>query len=109
MNRVYIEKEILTTLSKRSLKKLLLHACTKTSFSFNKKLYEQIDGVSVGSPLGPLMANVTITKLKRMVVMDLFNKGYLKFYIRFIEDTLVLMKKSDVPIVLQALMAFMKI
>ena len=72
-------------------------------------MYEQIDGVSVGSPLGRLMANVTITKLKRMVVMDLFNKGYLKFYIRFIEDTLVLMKKSDVPIVLQALMAFMKI
>ena len=44
-NRVYSEKKISTTLSKRSLKKLLLDACTKTAFSFNKKLYEQIDGV----------------------------------------------------------------
>ena len=38
LNRVYSEKKISTALSKRSLKKLLLDACTKTVFSFNKKL-----------------------------------------------------------------------
>ena len=81
LNRVYSEKEISTTLSKRSLKKLLLDACTKTAFSFNKKLYEQIDGVSMGSPLGPLMANVIMTEIEHVVVKDLFNKGFLKFYI----------------------------
>ena len=40
--------------------------------------------------------------------MDLFNKGYLKFYIRYVDDMVVLMKKSDVPIVLQALDGFHK-
>ena len=45
-------------LSKRSLKKLFLDATTKTAFSFNKKLYEQSDGVSMGLTLGPLMANL---------------------------------------------------
>ena len=45
-------------LSKRSLKKLLLDACTKTAFSFNKKLYEPSDGVSMGLTSGPLMANL---------------------------------------------------
>ena len=108
MNRVYSENKISTTLSKRSLKKLLLNACTKTAFSFSKKLYEQINRVSVGSPLCPLMANVMMTELESRVVKDLLNKGYLKLYIRYMDDRLVLMKKSDVTIVLQALNGFHK-
>ena len=108
LNRVYTEKKISTTLSKRSIKKLLLDACTKTAFSVNKKLYEQIDGISMGSPLGPLMANVIMTELECVVVKDLFIKGYLKFYIQYMDDMLVLMRKSSVPIVLQALNGFHK-
>ena len=57
---------------------------------------------------GPLMANVLMTELERVVVKDVFNKGYLKFCIRFMDDTLVLMKKSDVPVVLQVLNGFHK-
>ena len=87
---------------------LLLDACTKPAFSFSKKLYEQIDEVSVGYPLDLLMANVTMIELERVVVKDLFNKGYVKFYIQYMDDTIVLMKKSDVPIVLQALNGFHK-
>ena len=66
LNRVYNEKKI--SLSKRLLKKLLLDVCTKTAFSFNKKLHEQIDGASMGSPLGLLMVNVIMTELERVVV-----------------------------------------
>ena len=71
-------------------------------------MYEQIDGVSLGSTLGPLMANVIITEVDRVVVKGLINKGYLKFYNRFMDDTPVLMKKSDVPMVFQALYSFHK-
>ena len=48
LKRVYNEKLINTSLSKHSLKKLILDTCQKTSLSFNSKLYEQIDGVSMG-------------------------------------------------------------
>ena len=108
LNRVYSEKKISTTLSKRLLKKLFLDACTKTAFSFNNKLYELIDGVPMGSPLGPLMANVIMNELERVVVKDLFSKENLKFYIRYMNDTLVSTKKSNIPIVLQALNGFHK-
>ena len=47
----------------------------------------------MGSPLGPLMANVIMTEHERVVGNDLFNKGYLKFYIRYMDNTLALMKK----------------
>ena len=63
LNRVYNEKKISSTLSKRSLKKLLLDVCTNTAFSVNKKLHEQIHGISMGSPLGSLMVNVIMTEL----------------------------------------------
>ena len=49
-----------------------------------------------------------MTELEHIIVKDLLNKGYNKFYIRYMDDTLGLMKKSDVLIVLQALPAFHK-
>ena len=32
------------------MKKLLKDACSKTVFTFDDKIYKQIDGVSMGSP-----------------------------------------------------------
>ena len=49
-----------------------------------------------------------MTELERVVVRDLFNKGYLKFYIQYMDDRLYLTKKSDLPIVLQAFNGFHK-
>ena len=51
-------------LQKDQLTKLLKIATTKQLFQFNCQLYEQMDGVAMGSPLGPLMANVFLVHLK---------------------------------------------
>jgi len=43
----------------------LLNAATKNQlFHYNGNLYEQTDGVAMGSPLGPLLANVLCAPLK---------------------------------------------
>ena len=43
----------------------LLRIATKDQlFQFDGQLYEQVDGVAMGSPLGPLMANVSCAPLK---------------------------------------------
>ena len=44
-------------LQKHQLKDLLEVATTNQLFQFNGELYEQTDGVAMGSPLGPLLAN----------------------------------------------------
>ena len=44
--------------SKCTLKKLILDCCSKITFSFNNQLYEQIDGISMRSSLGPVLANI---------------------------------------------------
>ena len=43
---------------------LLEIATTNQLFQFNGQLYQQTDGVAMGSPLGPLMANVFMCHLE---------------------------------------------
>ena len=92
LERVYTEKLIITKLSKRSLKKLILDSCNKTAFSFKNKIYEQIDGISMGSSLGlgPVLANVILTEFEKLIVSDLVDSGLIKFYRRYVDDTLIL-------------------
>ena len=56
------------------MKKLFLDACTKTVFSFNSKFYRQVVGIPLGSPLGPVLANIITTKLESTIVKELVNK-----------------------------------
>ena len=49
----------------------LLHAATKNQlFQFNGNLYEQTDGVAVGSPFGPLLANVFMCSIEDKLDQD---------------------------------------
>ena len=45
-------------LSKTDLTRLLSYATSQTNFLFNGKMCDQIDGVAVGSPIAPLLANL---------------------------------------------------
>ena len=94
--RVYTEKLINTKLSKRELKKLIKDTCTLTPFSFNDVIYEQIDGVSMGCSLGPLLANIIMTELEKVVVDKLLQDGTIRFYCRYVDDTLMLIKPCDI-------------
>ena len=80
---------------KSTLKKLIKDSCIKIAFSFDGKIYKQIDGVSMGSSLGPVLANVIMTELERLVVDKLIKDGLIKFYIRYVDDTLVLAKTEN--------------
>ena len=46
------------SITKPDLKKLFLFATAETHFLFNGKCYDQIDGVAMRSPLGPVLANL---------------------------------------------------
>ena len=67
----------------------LLRASTKDQlFQFNGQLYEQIDGVAMGSPLGPLLASVFMGSIED----TLEREGKMpSFYKRYVDDTLTIM------------------
>mgnify|MGYP002804035518 FL=1 len=108
LKRVFEDKLINTTLSKRSLKKLLLDCATKTAFSFDNTFYERTDSVSMGSCLAPVLANIILTELEKSIVDDLQKTGIVKFYRRYVDDTLVLIKPKEIPLVLNKFNSFDK-
>ena len=67
----------------------LLNITTKNQlFQFEGSLCEQSDGVAMGSPLGPLMANVFMFSIEH----QLQDQGKLpEFYKRYVDDTLSIM------------------
>ena len=68
LRRIYHDKEININITKRDL--LLL--CTKNvHFTFEGKIYIQIDAVAMGSPLGPVLANILMIELEKIVVPTL--------------------------------------
>ena len=56
-NELFKESETVEDLSKTEFKELLPMATKDSHFIFDGTLYKQIDGVAMGSPLGPTLAN----------------------------------------------------
>ena len=79
-------------LQKGQFTELLKIARTKQLFQFNGQLHEKIDRVAMGSPLGPLMANVFLCHLEDKFTRD----GMMPtLYKRDVDDTLVRMRSTD--------------
>ena len=100
LDRIYNDNIISTSLKRRTLKKLLKDTCSKTAFMLDGIIYEQIDGVSMGASLGPVLANIIMTEMERCVVDRLIESGKIKFYTRYVDDTLLLVKPEDIDDVL---------
>ena len=73
--------------SKPQFKKLLEFAVKSNHFIFNNHLYEQTDGVAMGSPLGPSFANIFMSALEKNFLSNCPSNYKPIFYRRFVDDT----------------------
>lgn len=60
----------------------------------------------MGSSLGPVLANIIMTELEHQVVSKLVPDNTVKSYIMYVDDTLVLVKRSDVDKVMSQINSF---
>ena len=75
------------SIKKESFRKLMKVATSGVQFSFNNEIYTQIDGVAMGSPLGPTLANIFMGYLESKMVDELTSQT---LYIRYMDDCLVI-------------------
>ena len=78
--------------SKKTFIKLLTFA-TSGMFLYNNSLYKQVDGVAMGSPLGPSLANFFLGHLEQH---NIFNKSGInpKLYVRYVDDIFAVFDKN---------------
>ena len=90
LNKIFINGNKFHGLTKSEFKTLLELATNNSFFLFNEKYYKQIDGVAMGSPLGPTLANIFMCHYEKewLEQCSSLHKPY--FYRRYVDDTFVL-------------------
>lgn len=92
LDQIYKQHKLPQIASRAIFKRLLERVTKGTVFSFNGKLYKQVDGCSMGNPLSPTLANIFMCKLEE----DVVTPHNLPFYDRYVDDCFT-KRKTNAP------------
>ena len=81
------------SITKKELNKVFLFATSQTHFIFNGKFYNQPDGVAMGSPLAPVLANIFGFHDSKW--LNEYNLNKLIFYLRYVDEILAAFDKEQ--------------
>ena len=70
---------------------MLLKATTEVEFSFDNEMYKQVDGVAMGSPLGPILADIFVGHCESSIPED----HWPCLYDKFVDDTFALFDNEE--------------
>ena len=81
--------------SRNDFEKLLRMALQNNFFNFDGKTYKQIDGVAMGSPLGPSLANAFLCFHETIWLNDCPEDFKPVYYRRYVDDIFALFRSPD--------------
>jgi predicted GIY-YIG superfamily endonuclease len=77
---------------KEICKRLMQLVLEQRWFTFNDKIYTQREGLFIGNPLSPILAELFMGRLEKEMKKE---KWFPRFYLRFVDDIIVVIKKDD--------------
>ena len=81
LTRVYDRKDLKTPITRCEIKEMLTLCTKNVHFTYNRKIFVQTDGVAMGSPLGPVLADIIMTEIEKTLLPDIYVR-----YIIFLEE-----------------------
>ena len=79
-------------LSRNNFIKLMHYATGSVEFSFDNVMYRQVDGVAMGSPLGPSLANIFVGYQEEWLFSNIV---FPRMYLLYVDDTFVIVRTRD--------------
>ncbi|XP_069983762.1 uncharacterized protein [Penaeus vannamei] len=95
MNSLFENFNYVFGLNQDHFRKLHNIATKDISFFFNGKLYKQIEGVAMGSPLGPTLANIFMCHNEEIWLNNCPSDFKPVHYFRYVDDTLLLFRSLE--------------
>ena len=86
---------LINGLCKEEFHKLLTFTVSNNQFQFNNKLYEQIDGLSMGNPAAPAIANTFMSHLEEQLLQQCPRSYAPIYYRRYLDDTFAVFKEPQ--------------
>ena len=80
--------------TKRDIRKLFRIATSETHFTFNGSIFDQIDGVAMGSPLAPVLANLFMGFHEQNWIEQATNVKPI-FYKRYVDDIFAIFESES--------------
>ena len=93
--KVFERKRKVNGLSRTDFRRLLSLSTKGTVFLFNGNYYRQKDGVAMGSPLGPVLANAFLCHYETKWIEDCPLAFMPIFYARYVDDIFVLLRSKE--------------
>ena len=94
LNRIYDKNKISTDITKIQMEELF-NLCTKSvHVTFDGNIYVQNGGVAMGLSLGPVLGNIFMAELERLVIPTLMDK--MNCRTGYIDDTLCYIKTDSI-------------
>ena len=87
-DELYHSDILLPCLTEASFTNLLRKVTSGVEFSFDEVIYRQTDGVAMGSPLGPVLANIFVGFHEQQLALE--DNTDILLYRRFVDDTFAL-------------------
>ena len=95
VEKLFENCELVHNLNKCDLRNLLTLATNQSYFTFDGILYQQVDGVAMGSPLGPSLANAFLSYHEKKWLEDCPASFKPVYYRRYVDDVFVLFSSPE--------------